>query len=84
MVKKLEKNGEPSLLLQTAEAVVCFLRLDFGIRFHIWLWVKTNGTILGWIFSGDWDVHWEYGILTHGHLRWLVFVESTPLLMVLK
>ena len=19
-------------------------------------------------FSGDWDVHWGYGILTHGHL----------------
>ena len=20
-------------------------------------------------FSGDWDVHWGYGILTHGHLK---------------
>ena len=20
-------------------------------------------------FSGDWDVHWVYGVLTHGHLR---------------
>ena len=19
-------------------------------------------------FSGDWDVHWGYGILTHGHI----------------
>ena len=19
-------------------------------------------------FSGDWDVHWGYGILTHGHM----------------
>ena len=19
-------------------------------------------------FSGDWDVHWEYGVLTHGHV----------------
>ena len=19
-------------------------------------------------FSGDWDVHWGYGLLTHGHL----------------
>ena len=21
-------------------------------------------------FSGDWDVHWGYGILTYGHLAW--------------
>ena len=20
-------------------------------------------------FSGDWDVHWGYGFLTHGHLK---------------
>ena len=20
------------------------------------------------IFSGDWDVHWGYGLLTHGHI----------------
>ena len=20
-------------------------------------------------FSGDWDVHWQYGLLTHGHFR---------------
>ena len=20
-------------------------------------------------FSGDWDVHWEYGALTHGHIH---------------
>ena len=19
-------------------------------------------------FSGDWDVHWGYGVLTHGHM----------------
>ena len=35
----------------------------------IWLWVNTNGTILGWVtthfstyFSGDWDVHWGYDL----------------------
>ena len=32
----------------------------------IWLWVKT-GSILVY-FSGDWDVHWGYGLLTHGHI----------------
>ena len=21
-------------------------------------------------FSGDWDVHWAYRILTHGHVSW--------------
>ena len=20
-------------------------------------------------FSGNWDVHWGYGLLTHGHVR---------------
>ena len=24
--------------------------------------------------SGDWDVHWGYGILTHGHISWLPWV----------
>ena len=42
-----------------------------------WLWVKTNGTSLGvgeltthfrTYFSGDWDVHLGYGILTHGQM----------------
>ena len=42
----------------------------------IWLWVKTNG-IPFWLvgappisvyFSGDWDVHGGYGVLTHGHI----------------
>ena len=35
----------------------------------IWLWVKTNGTILGVgappilvYLSGDWDVHWGYDL----------------------
>ena len=39
-------------------------------------WVKTNGTILVGrcttlfriYFSGDWDVHWGHGILTHTHI----------------
>ena len=24
-------------------------------------------------FSGDWDVHWGYGFLTHGHLSVALF-----------
>ena len=35
---------------------------------------KAKPTVPFWIgappilvyFSGDWDVHWEYGVLTHG------------------
>ena len=35
--------------------------------------VKTNGDPISGIgcrtyFSADWDVHWGYGILTHGHM----------------
>ena len=51
----------------------------------IWLWVKTNGTILGWCtthfsrdFSGDWDVHWAYGILTHGHMVFFAWMAPQP------
>ena len=44
---------------------------------HKWLRVNTNG-ILFWgrctthfstYFSGDGDVHWGYGILTHGQMK---------------
>ena len=24
-------------------------------------------------FSGDWDVHWGYGLLTHGQVSFLLF-----------
>ena len=42
----------------------------------IWLWVKAVlGSHFGVgappiivCFSGDWDVHWGYGLLTHGHV----------------
>ena len=45
--------------------------------YHMWLWVKTVlvpfwGNRLGappiLVYSGDWDVHWGYWILTHGHV----------------
>ena len=44
---------------------------------------RAGGMFLGWSilrghfgvgappifhFSGDWDVHWEYGVLTHSHM----------------
>ena len=42
----------------------------------MWLWVKTVlvpfwgecTTHFRTHLSGDWDVHWGYGILTHGHV----------------
>ena len=30
-------------------------------------------------FSGDWDVHWGYGILTHGHLATQEEYATAPL-----
>ena len=57
--------------------------------------VKTNGSHFGvgeftthfrTDFSGDWDVHWRYGILPHGHIeqktKWRVskayMIEAIP------
>ena len=38
----------------------------------MWLWIKTNGTMgappILLYFSGNWDVHCGYGILTHGRV----------------
>ena len=45
------------------------------LHLHLAVVVKTNG-IPFWgrcttqvYFRGDWDVHWAFGILTHGHLK---------------
>ena len=32
--------------------------------YHFWLGAPPSLVY----FSGDWDVHWGYGILTHGHM----------------
>ena len=45
-----------------------------GDQLDVWLWVKTNlvpfwggcTTHFRTYFSGDWDVHWGHGILSHG------------------
>ena len=50
-------------------------------RIHLAVVVKSNNipfwgrctTHFRTYFSGDWDVHWWYGILTHGHLTWFLF-----------
>ena len=51
---------------------------------------KTNGSnLVGGVtthfsrsFSGDWDVHWGYGLLTHGHIK--EFRGATPYSWVKK
>ena len=46
----------------------------------IWNHVGVGAPPILVCFSGDWDVHWGYGILTHGHIaraacHLLVFAE---------
>ena len=45
----------------------------------MWLWLYHFGAfgappILAY-FGGDWDVHWGYGLLTHGHV---FFLKGAP------
>ena len=54
----------------------CLRRTPSAPLALIWQWVKTNGIFFGVgappilvQFRGDWDVHWGYGILTHGHIQ---------------
>ena len=49
---------------------------NVGTTEFMWLWVKTKRYHFGVgappilvYFSGDWDVHWGYGLLTHGHVN---------------
>ena len=37
-----------------------------GWRFFLAVVVKAKGLVA---FGGDWEVHWGYGILTHGHIQ---------------
>ena len=47
-------------------------------QWHHFGWQVSLPPILEPFFSGDWDVHWGYGLLTHGHMAmghnlWLHF-----------
>ena len=35
---------------------------------HQWYHFGTGAPPILVYFSGDWDVHWGYGLLTHGHV----------------
>ena len=45
------------------DKIGCGCQNRYGIPF--WGWCTTHFRTY---FSGDWDVHWRYGILTHGHM----------------
>ena len=40
----------------------------------------TSTTHFRTYFSGDWDVHWGYGILTHGHIGCYLGLDSLSIL----
>ena len=49
--------------------------VTFSADLHWNQWFKANGTKVGAFathfrtyFSGDWDAHWGYRVLTHGHI----------------
>ena len=48
----------------------CGCQSCFGIPF----WGFRCTTHLRAYFSGDWDVHWGYGVLTHGHMYTSVYI----------
>ena len=39
-----------------------------GWRQNQWYHFGVGAPLMLVYFSGDWDVHWGYGFLTHGHL----------------
>ena len=45
-------------------------RRDMAVGQNQWYLFGVGAPPILVYFSGDWDVHWGYGILTHGHIRW--------------
>ena len=41
---------------------------DFAVGQNQWYHLGVGATPILVFVSGDWDVHWNCGILTHGHL----------------
>ena len=66
------------------DPIICLTGVGMICTDCKWLWVKAKGTILGvgapphfrTYFSGDWAVHFGYGILAHGQI---MLGESTVL-----
>ena len=46
---------------------------QFDVSFHVA--VSRCTTHFRTYFSGDWDVHWGYGVLTHSHMEPILLVE---------
>ena len=65
--EKLSTNFEERLV-----ALKSYLAVGQNQRYHFGVGAPP---ILVY-FSGDWDVHWGHGILTHGHLSVPLFFET--------
>ena len=51
-------------------SIYCFGH-NVAVGQHQWYHFGVGSTPIVVYFSGDWDVHWGYGLLTHGHVaRW--------------
>ena len=43
-----------------------FVRMKMAMGQHQYQWYGAPPILV--YFSGDWDVHWGYGVLTHSHI----------------
>ena len=71
-----------------------FVAEDVAVGQHQWYHFGVGAPPILVYFSGDWDVHWGYGLLTHGHVWWgrsalgifscysSAMIEKTPTLEV--
>ena len=41
---------------------------DMAVCQNQWYQFGVGTPPISVYFSGDWDVHWGYGLLTHGHM----------------
>ena len=61
----MPSNGFSIKALKATFRLMAVGQNRFGVLF--WL-VGELATHFRTYFSGNWDVHWGYGILTHGHM----------------
>ena len=48
--------------------MVALLSFDVAVGQHQWYHVGVGAPPILVYFSGNWDVDWEYGVLTHSHV----------------
>ena len=64
------------------QRTMCLHAENVGVGQHQWYHFGVGAPPILVYFSGDWDVHWGYWILTHGHLR--SFLSLRPMRMWLQ